>query len=721
MRSATVFLTSTALAVAAPAYANEPAGQPPAGENRAGDHVHEDQGGEIVITAPFVRNLDLLAGAVSLSGDTLVRNIRPQLGDTLSGLPGVSATSFSPGSSRPVLRGFQGERVRVMVDGIGSIDVSNTSADHGVTIDPITADRVEVLHGPAVLLFGGQAIGGAVNVFDRRIPRAVPDDAVHIDGIVAYGSAADERSVGAGVDVPLGGGLVAHVDGSYRRSDDLRVGGFVLSPELRAEQLDIAAEEEEEGHAEEAAEARALAALRGRLPNSATETWTAGAGLALIRERGNLGVSFGIFDSRYGVPMRPGAEHAHDEDDDHDHDHDHDEDHEHGEEPVSIQMRQYRLDLRGEVLFDGGFLERLRVRLAAADYEHTEFEGEEIGTVFRTQGMEGRFEAVQRERNGWRGVIGGQFFVRDFDAIGAEAFVPRNTTSQIGLFTLQEVEMGPFEIEGALRFDRTSVRAPTLAVERDFNAFSVAAGASYEIAPNVRFGANVSRAVRAPSAEELFSDGPHVATQAFEIGDPTLSTERSLGGEVYLRAQTGALRLTATAYASRFDNYIFQIATGEEEDELPVFRYLQRDATYWGFEIGASAVLARVGGWRFVADGVADYVRATIADGGGAAPRIPPLRLKGGFEANSAALDGRIELERVFAQNRVSAFENPTEGFTFVNASVTWRPWGESNPTSLILSANNIFDVEARRHASFTKDFVPLAGRDLRIAARISF
>ncbi len=719
MRRAVFLLATSALVAAMPAHA----GQAQPAPSRAGDHVHEDQGGEIVITAPFVRNLDLLAGAVSLSGDALVRNIRPQLGDMLSGLPGVSATSFSPGSSRPVLRGLQGDRVRVMVDGIGSIDVSNTSTDHAVTIDPITADRVEVLHGPAVLLFGGQAIGGAVNVFDRRIPRAVPDDPVHVDGVAAYGSAADERSVGAGVDVPLGGGLVAHFDGSYRRSDDLRVGGFVLSPELRAEQLEIAAEEEAEGHGEEAAEARALAALRGRLPNSATETWTAGAGLALIRERGSLGVSFGIFDSRYGVPMRPGAEHHHgDEDhDDHDHDHDHDDGHEHGEESVSIDMRQYRLDLRGELLVEGGFLDRLRVRLAAADYEHTEFEGDEVGTIFRTQGMEGRFEAVQRDRGGWRGVIGGQFFVRDFEAIGEEAFVPPNTTSQVGLFTLQEVAMGPFEIEGALRYDRTSVRAKTLGIERNFDAFSVAAGASYEIAPNVRFGANLSRAARAPSAEELFSDGPHIATQSYEVGDPTLATERSFGGELYMRAQTGAYRLTATLYASRFDNYIFQLATGDEEDELPVFQYLQRDATYWGFEVGASAVLARAGGWRFVADGVADYVRATIADGGGAAPRIPPLRLKGGLEANSAALDGRVEVERVFAQNRVSDFENPTGGFTLVNAALTWRPWGADNPTSLILSANNIFDVEARRHASFTKDFVPLAGRDLRVSARISF
>ncbi|HEY0327106.1 MAG TPA: TonB-dependent receptor plug domain-containing protein, partial [Allosphingosinicella sp.] len=209
------------------------------------DHVHEEIGAQIVVTAPFVSNLNILAGTSALTGNDLAREIRPQLGDTLARLPGVSATSFSPGSSRPVLRGFQGERVRVLVDGIGSIDVSNTSADHAVTIDPITAERIEVLHGPAVLLFGSQAIGGAVNIFDRRIPRTVPDDVVHIDGLASYGSAANERSVGAGVDFALGGGVVGHVDGSYRRTDDLNVGGFVLSPGLRAEQLAIAEEETE--------------------------------------------------------------------------------------------------------------------------------------------------------------------------------------------------------------------------------------------------------------------------------------------------------------------------------------------------------------------------------------------------------------------------------------------------------------------------------------------
>ncbi|HWT12997.1 MAG TPA: TonB-dependent receptor [Allosphingosinicella sp.] len=718
MKFALLFATTAFAAL--PAAGQQPAPPDPArgaeAAPEAQDHVHEAVDQEIIVTAPGIQNLNLLAGTATLSGSDLVREMRPQLGETLTRLPGVSATSFGPGASRPVLRGFQGERVRVLVDGIGAIDVSNTSADHAVTIDPITSDRIEVLHGPAVLLFGSQAIGGAVNVFDRRIPRTVPDDPVHIDAIASYGSAAEELAVGSGVDVPLGGGIVFHVDGSYRDSDDLRVGGFILAPELRAEELERAEEEEAEGHAEEAAEARGFAALAGRLPNSATETWTAGLGLALIRERGNIGLSVSVFDSRYGVPGRPGAGHHHEGEEGEG------ETEPGGEEaPVALDLRQYRADLRAEVEAGGGFLERIRVRLAAADYEHTEFEGDEVGTVFRTQGMEGRIEAVQAERGGWRGVVGGQFFVRGFEAIGAEAFVPPNDSSQIGLFALQEVELGPLELEGALRLERAAVSAQSLGLSRRFTAFSAAAGASYELAPQVRVGANLSRSERAPSPEELFSNGPHVATQAFERGDPGLSKERSLGGEAYVRGVFSGFRLNATVYANRFSDYIFQAATGEEEDGLPVFQYFQSDATYWGVEIGATAPLGYVRHWRLSLDGVADYVRATIARGGGPVPRIPPLRLLGGLEAESDRIDGRVEVERVFEQDRVAALETPTDAFTLVNASLTWRPWGRSNPTSLILAANNIFDVDARRHASFTKDFVPLAGRDLRVSARISF
>ncbi len=587
-----------------------------------------------------------------------------------------------------------------------------------MSIDPLTAERIEVLHGPAVLLFGSQAIGGAVNVLDRRIPRSVPEEAVHVDAIASYGSADDERSIGGGIDVPLGtGGLVAHIDGSYRKTDDREIGGFLLSPELRAEQREIAAEELAEGHADEAAEAQELAEFRGVIPNSATETYTLGGGLALIRDRGNLGVSVSYFNSDYGVPSRPGAEHHHDgEGEGEEEEGGHEE-----EAPVTIGMEQLRVDLRGELEVDRGLIDKVRVRAGYADYKHIEFEGEEVGTRFLTDGFEGRLELVQADRDGWRGITGAQYFTRDFNAIGAEAFVPPNKTDQLGLFTLQEFQLGKVELEAAARYEHSDVSSRAIDISRNFNAFSAAFGASYELSPRVKIGANLSRAERAPAAEELFSNGPHVATQAFEIGDPTLAKEKNIGAELYARAETDNYKLSASIYANWFDDFIFQSDTGEEEDGLPVFQYFQRDARYYGFEAEASATLYRGDRLRIVGDVVTDYVRATIREEGGPVPRIPPLRVLAGIEAQTDKLDGRLEVEWTDDQTRVAAFENPTEGFTMVNASIAWRPLGKRNGTTVLLSANNIFDVEARRHASFTKNFVPLAGRDIRLSVRATF
>jgi iron complex outermembrane receptor protein len=711
-RSARALLFASSALVAAPALAQQaPAPAPVHEDERAAHHGTSE---EIVVTGRIVRDLDLLAGTAVLEGEALQRDVRAQIGETLTRLPGVSATSFSPGASRPVLRGFQGERIRVLTDGIGSIDVSNTSADHAVTIDPLTAERIEVLHGPAVLLFGGQAIGGAVNVLDRRIPREVPDEGYHIDLIGSFGSAADERSIGGAADVALGGGLVFHLDGSVRKTDDLRTGGYVQSPNLRAEQFEIAAEELEEGHADEAAEALDLANRRGEIPNSAVEQKTAGAGLALIRDRFSVGASIGLFDSRYGVPGRPGAGHHHEGEEGEE------PAEEEGEVPVSIDLRQLRGDLRADYEVGGGFLDRVRLRAGFADYTHTEFEGAEVGTVFNSKGAEGRIEFVQADRTGWNGASGAQYFRRDFEAIGAEAFLPPNTTDQVGLFTVQEFSLGTLGLEAAARLERSNVKSDVLDFDRSFTALSLAGGASVELAPQTKAGLNLSRTERAPAAEELLSNGPHIATQAFEIGNPGLAKERSIGAEAFVRFDRRDFSLNLTAFANWFDNFIYEAATDEEQDELPVFRYLQRDATYLGFEAEASAPLFQAGSYKIVADVVADYVRATLK-GAGPVPRIPPLRLLGGLEAQSTNLDGRVEVEWTAEQDRVAAFETRTDGHTLVNASLSWRPWGRARETAITLSANNIFDVEARRHASFTKDYVPMAGRDIRLGARFSF
>lgn len=705
---ATLALAAPALAqdtVSADPQADHSHAQPPA------DDFHNDDA--IIVTGKYVKQLDVLAGVSVIGGETLAENVRPQIGDSLTKLPGVSATSFTPGASRPVLRGFQGERVRVLTDGIGSIDVSNTSADHAVTIDPLTAERIEVLRGPAVLLYGSSAMGGAVNVLDRRIPRKMPESPVHIDALAAYGSAADERSIGVSADVPLGSRFVWHADGTYRKTNDMRVGGYVYSPEFRAALTELGDEATAEGEAEEAAEAYAAAGLKGRIPNSATETKSFGTGFALIDDRGSLGFSVGYYDTDYGVPARPMLEHHHEAGE---------EAHDHG--AVTIGLKQWRADLRGEVDAGGSFIDAVRIRAGFADYQHTEFEGGAVGTTFYNQGIEGRIEIAQAKRAGWTGSSGFQYFSRNLRAVGDEAFLPPNQTEQMGFFTLQEWELGAVGLEGALRYEHTHVAAPAIDQSRRFNTLSGAVGLSYKVDPDIKLGVNLTRAVRAPSAEELFADGPHIATQSYERGNPLLTTEKSWGGEAYLRVDKTDFSASLTGYGTKFKDYIYDVATGETLDDLPVFQFLQRDATYYGFEAETSITFAHTRDWSFLVDGVADYVHASVknADGSKSAiPRIPPLRLLGGFEAQSEALDGRVEVEHSFAQNRIGAFENPTAAFTLVNASLAWRPMGKQGGVSVILSGNNLFNFEARRAASFTKDYVPMAGRDLRATVRLSF
>ncbi|WP_394730113.1 TonB-dependent receptor [Altererythrobacter sp. GH1-8] len=689
-------------------------------DERVDDDLHDrrvDYQGQIIVSAQGLAQLDLLAGTAVFEAAEIQRSLDGQIGEVLVKLPGVSATGFAPGASRPVLRGFQGERVRVLVDGLGTADVSNTSVDHATTIDPLTAERIEVLRGPAVMLFGSQAIGGAVNVIDKRIPRRVPDEPVHLDGLLAWNSAADMREGALSVDVPLGERFVVHANGSYRDTNDLEIAGFQLSEALREELLEEADEEEAEGELEEAEEFREAAAQRGILPNSATKTWTANAGVAFIDGENSLGASVGWYDTRYGVPGRPGMEHAHGEEGE---EGEEEEGEEEGEEIVSIDLEQFRADLRGQLDLGDGFLDKLVARIGYSDYTHTEFEGDEVGTVFDVESVEARLEIAQADSGFSRGSFGLQYLHRDFFAVGEEAYVPPNITDQFAIFALQEFGKGPIQLEAAARLELTDVESQTLGLERDFETFSAAAGLIYESDEALRAGVNVSRAERAPSAEELFSDGPHIATQAFEVGDPALDVESAWGVEGFVRGRLGKAELNFAIYQNWFSNYIYLIDTGLEEDGLPVFQYLQDDAKYFGLEGSVTYPLYDTGSFTLLADVRGDYIRATLDDGT-PVPRIPPLSLLGALEAQTSAFDARAELQWFAKQDRVSDIETPTDSFAFVNLSVAWRPFKNNDGVTVLVGADNIFDVTGRRHASFTKDFVPLAGRNIKASVRFSF
>ncbi|MFN7398613.1 MAG: TonB-dependent receptor [Sandaracinobacter sp.] len=641
-----------------------------------------------------------------LEGEALTREVRGTIGETLARQPGVTATFFGPNASRPILRGFDGERVRILTDGIGSFDVSNTSVDHAVAINPLNATRIEIIRGPASLLYGSGAIGGVVNVTDRRIAREIPEEFAHIDAIGTLASVNDERSISGSVDVPLGkSGLVAHADGSWLKTGDYRAGGYVFSRDIREAAEAIGGEVAEDSE------------KRGRVDNSDAETWEVAGGVSWIGDRGNMGISVSRLESNYGIPPTLSLD-----DDDLSADGISREMGGKGGAEIRLDMRQTRIDARAEAIVGGNLIESVKFRFGWADYVHDEVEPNgDIGTTFTSNALEARVEAVQTERDGWKGATGAQVMSRRFEASGEEAYIPLNQTDQLGLFTLQSFDMGGYGLEFGARYEHTNVSSAPLGIRRSFDAFSGSVGASVALGEAFRLSGSIAYTERAPAAEELFANGAHAATNAFEIGNPDFDKERSLGAEAVLRGRGEGWRLELSGFFNRFYDFIYLAPTDRKEDDLPVFLYTQGDSRFWGFEAEGAVTVTRFGDTAIDVTGLADFVRADLLGGQGRVPRIPSLRFIGGLEANGGAFGGRVEVEHVTRADRVATFETETPAYTLVNASAAWPPFGDENPTALILSVNNIFDVDARRHTSFLKDFAPLPGRDVRLTARFSF
>lgn len=659
--------------------------------------AHPDRDNEIVVTGTRRHASDVLGNVTVLDQQALTREARTSIGETLANQPGVSASSFGPTASKPILRGLSGDRVRILTDGIGSLDLSDAGPDHAVAINPLTAERIEVLRGPSALPFSTSSIGGVVNVVDSRIPRRVPAGGVAVTSLLEYGSAAQERSANLGVDVGLGNHFVAHVDGNYSKFDDLRIGGHVLAEPLR-----------EEAAASTDPAIRALADLRGKLANTGGRTDGASAGFAYIDGDTNIGASVSAYNSRYGVPIRYSLDPAIPND------------------IPTIDAHQQRADVRAEFPI-GGFFKSLSLRGGIGRYHHDELDPTgAIGTSFYSNGGEGRADLSQTVRGGWGGTSGVQYLDKSARIVGDEKFLPDSRQREFGLFTLQTYEQGRFRAEGAARveFSTLTATADTQTMNPDlsrhFTTFSGSLGGSYELIPGWRAGLTVSTTARPPAVEELFANGPHGGSEAFELGSPNLSPERSLSGELSLRHTTGPLHVEASAYYSRYSNFIYQAPTGEIRANLPVYAYLQGKADYYGFEVQGDARFGRALGIDWGAEMVADAVRATIKNVG-PAPQIPPFRVLGALTGSHGPFDGRFEVEQTSAQNRTAPNETRTPGFTLVNASLDWHVFAARPALTLSLSANNIFDVEARRATSLLKDYAPLAGRDIRITARLGF
>lgn len=675
--------------------------------------AHPDEDQSIVVTGVRRRAGDVLGGVSVLDKEELAHDLKPSLGDTLADMPGVTSSSFGPSSSRPILRGFSGEDATILIDGLSSLDLSASDPDHAVTINPLTAERIEVLRGPGALLYDSSAIAGVVNVIDNRIPRSVPTD-VNVDLLLNYGTAANERSGNAGINVPLGAHFVAHADGAYSEYDDLHVGGYLLSAPLRREAL-----------ASPDPEIQALADLKEKLPNTAGRVDDAAGGIAYVDGDLNIGVSYNHHDAKYGVPIRfsldPSIQ----------------------PEVPTIDAHQDRGDVRANVPI-GGFFKLFEFRGALSKYHHAEIEEDGVvGSRFYSNGGELRADVVQTDRDGWGGTSGVQFRSQTARITGAEKYLPDSRKQTLGLFTLQTLEHGPIRFEGGLRVDFARLHADqdeTLAEQgeeigdefgeeidigavpfsRNFTSVSASVGANYQLVGDWRLGLSLSHSERSPSIDELFSFGPHGGSQQFLLGNPDLKKQSSNGVELSLHKTTGPVHFQGSVYYSHFSNYLFQAPTDEIEDGLPVYEYREGKADYYGFELEADAKLGNALGIDWGGEITTDAVRAKIKNFGNA-PEIPPFRVLAGLTGTRGQFDGKVEVERVSSQHKVAPDETTTPGYTMVNASLDWHPFSANPDLTLSLQGNNLFDVEARRHSSDLKDYAPLAGRDIRVTARVGF
>lgn len=642
-------------------------------------HDDSDSMTEVVVRATALHEsaLEVAQPTSVLGGDELVRERAASLGETLAGTAGMSATYFGPQASRPVIRGLGGERVQVTEDGGESLDLAALSADHAVTIDPLLADRIEVLRGPATLLYGNGASGGLVNVLTGRVPEEA------IDGLrgaaeLRMDSALGERAGAARVDGGHGSWAM-HADAYARDTDDVGIAGNALSRRLR-ESGDVSDDD--------------IAANRGRIANTASELRGGALGVSRVGDAGFAGFAVSRFDTRYGIP---------------------------GGEAVTLDMNQTRLDFDSDWHDPLPGVAALHLRASYNRYEHAEIEPDgEVGTRFDQDGLSLRAALDTEFFEGWRGVVGAQWRELDFEAVGEEAFVPASVTRNLGVFVYQERAFGASTLELGARLEEQHVDSD--AGGYDSARASFAAGLVHSFADGWSAALNVTSTQRHPTATELLADGPHVAVRRFEIGDATLRPERAVTVDASLRRRGERFNLGFTAFHSAYEDYIHTALTGDVEDDLPVAVYRQRDASFRGLEFELELPGVDVVGGDLTTRLVADVVRARLADGENL-PQIPPARVGAEWRYSRGAWSAGLAAHHFARQSRVAPNETPTAAHTMVDADVSWRIAlrGDRRELLAYLRGGNLLDEAARRHTSPLKEYAPLPGRSLGAGVRLRF
>jgi iron complex outermembrane recepter protein len=621
---------------------------------------------------------ELVVPVSVLNGRELSLRREGTLGETLNGIPGVTATQFGPNASRPVIRGLDAERVKIMQNGVGVLDASSLSFDHAVGIDPLIIEQIDVVRGPAALLYGGSAMGGVVNAIDHRIPTE------KLEGVVGraearFGGPDSTRNGAAVMDVG-NGQFAIHVDAYTRKTSDLDIPGFAVS--RRKSEADGTPREN-----------------RGRLVNSSADGDGGALGASLTFDNGYIGASYSTLNNNYGVVA---------------------------EEEVRIDMKSDRWDIASEFKDLGNVINRVKFRMAHTDYEHVELEGSEVGTTFKNRGVEGSFEAGHAKIGNLNGVVGYQFSNTNFEALGEEAFVPSVNTQNHALYVYEELPISEHKITFGGRFGHTQVDSKDSAnfgvgQNNSFNPNSFALGGLYKIDENWSLTGNLSHNERAPSYFELYANGAHIATSQFEVGNTDFKKERSNGIDAQIRWKDAKNSMSLGAYYTRFTNFIGLFNTGNTVDVdgtlLPEAQFTAVPATFKGLE--AEGKFNLVDNLDLTVRG--DYVHARDTRNNDYLPRISPLRIGAGLQYARNGLSARVDVLRAFKQNNTAENELETDGYTNLTAMVTYKLPTQFN-VELFAKANNLLNQEIREHASFLKDIAPAAGeRAVLLGLRADF
>lgn len=628
------------------------------------------------------------APADVLDGSALILGREATLGSTLSALPGVNADTFGAGASRPVIRGQAAPRVQVLSDGSALMDASGVSPDHAIASEPMLAERIEVLRGPATLLYGGGAIGGVVNVLDNKIPTAIPADGPEGFAEVRGSTGSSERAAAFGLTAGSGN-IAVHVEGLKRRSDEYRVPNW----------------------------------SSGTLKGSQSESATGSVGVSWIGDRGYIGLAYTGTQSEYGL-----VGHNHEYESCHAHGshlhcggHDGDDGHDHGEHGADeaapyVKLKNKRVDLRGEYRQPFAGIKKLSMRAGLTDYRHEEIEQGVVATTFKNHGYDVRLEAEHEPIAGWRGVLGVQTARSTFSALGEESFMPETVTQSGGVFLLEEYKLADWRFELGARQDWQSIRPDNAQPRSSLNASSVSGAAIWSFTPGYALALSLARSQRLPNAQELYAKGIHLATNTYELGSVDLGKETSRNMDLSLRKTAGDARFTLSVFHNQVKDYIYAQTLDQYED-FRLIKYAQHDAQFSGAEAQASYRVSR----SFTAGVFGDLVYGRLTGGQGNLPRIPAARagVRGKWLWQDWSAD--VELYRVFRQSQLADHETTTPGYNMVNAGVSYDGrWGASNYT-VYARVSNLFDQLALNHASFVASSAPLPGRRVTLGVRMEY